>query len=259
VVVFVRASGFKAAESFYGYEYFLGGDLMRSAVIVFGAPGSGKGTQCSLLTKAYDFEHVSTGNILRSEIAAGSEFGRLAGTLMAEGKLVPDDVLFGCLKSFLSASNSTSASLLLDGVPRNIAQIETLLKVLGDSDIRLSCTIALNISEEFLLKRFEGRVTCGSCGHVESLSPSSELPLEKCSSCGSVGSLFRRQDDMPHAVKTRLRVFNDATIPCLDELKIKAPVFFVDSSGSVNDVFCNVVSKLKSILPESLVLRQKLS
>ena len=178
-------------------------------LILLGAPGAGKGTQAEILSKKLDIPTISTGNILRAAIKNGTPVGLKAKSYMDSGKLVPDEVIIGIIGERLEEEDCRKGCIL-DGVPRTIAQAEALEK----ADIKIDAVIAIEISEEEILRRMSGRRVCEACGssyNLEALPPRVE---GICDNCG--GKLIQRKDDTPETVKARLEVYHKETEPLVE-------------------------------------------
>lgn len=186
-------------------------------VIVFlGPPGVGKGTQASLLSTRLGFEHLSTGMILRSEIASNSELGNSVKAVVESGSLVSDDILFQCLRGALvRTATSGKSHLLLDGVPRRVSQIEKLDTLLASQSLKVDLVAALTAPVQQLTQRFSMRWNCGKCGNVDSFPSEQIAQSGVCKKCGTVGEFFRREDDSPESVHRRFDVYQAETEPLL--------------------------------------------
>ena len=178
-------------------------------LIMFGAPGAGKGTQAAILSERLDVPTISTGNILRAAVKNGTPVGLQARSYMDAGKLVPDQVIIGIIAERL-AEPDCRKGYILDGVPRTIAQAEALEK----AGITFDAVVSIEISEEEILRRMSGRRVCGACGasyNVEFLPPRT---AGICDNCG--GKLIQRKDDTPETVRERLKVYHTETEPLAD-------------------------------------------
>jgi len=178
-------------------------------LIMFGAPGAGKGTQAAILSERLDVPTISTGNILRAAIKNGTPTGLKAKSFMDAGKLVPDEVIIGIISERLEEPDCAKG-YILDGVPRTIAQAEALEK----AGISFDAVVSIEISEEEILRRMSGRRVCGACGasyNVEFLPPRT---AGVCDNCG--GKLIQRKDDTPETVRERLKVYHTETEPLVD-------------------------------------------
>ena len=175
-------------------------------LILLGPPGAGKGTQAEILSRDLNIPTISTGNILRAAVKAGSPIGLKAKSYMDAGKLVPDEVIIGIIQERLAEADC-AGGFILDGVPRTIAQAEAL----EAHGIQFDHVISLEISDEAIVKRMDGRRVCTQCGtpfHVESKPPKT---AGVCDLCG--GELVERDDDKPETVRARLVVYHDETEP----------------------------------------------
>lgn len=175
-------------------------------LILLGPPGAGKGTQAEVLSKDLNIPTISTGNILRAAIKAGTKIGLEAKEFMDAGNLVPDEVIIGIIRERLAQADC-SYGFILDGVPRTIAQAEALEK----AGIGFDHVISLEIADEAIVKRMDGRRTCTQCGapfHTVSKPPKGE---GVCDLCGGV--LIERDDDRPDTVRSRLVVYHHETEP----------------------------------------------
>ena len=175
-------------------------------LILLGPPGAGKGTQAEVLSRDLNIPTISTGNILRAAVKAGTLIGLKAKSYMDAGKLVPDEVIIGIIQERLAEADC-AGGFILDGVPRTIAQAEAL----EAHGIQFDHVISLEISDEAIVKRMDGRRVCTQCGtpfHVESKPPKT---AGACDLCG--GELVERDDDKPETVRARLVVYHDETEP----------------------------------------------
>ena len=175
-------------------------------LILLGAPGAGKGTQADILCKELDIPTISTGNMLRAAIKAGTETGKQAEAYMKAGKLVPDEVIIGIIHDRV-AEDDCKNGYILDGVPRTIAQAESLEK----AGIVFDDVISIEISDEVIMERMSGRRVCERCGasyHLVAVPPKQEGICDKCG-----GKLIQRHDDEPETVKHRLEVYHQETEP----------------------------------------------
>jgi adenylate kinase len=220
---------------------------MSDALVFFGAPGAGKGTQCSLLAKKKGWLHVSTGSILRAEVATGSALGREIDKVSSQGNLVSDELLFNCLEAYLKRV-SQPPLIMLDGVPRNVTQVPSLIQKLNAVNVKIIGTIVYSIDQNMLVERFSKRVVCKNCDSIFSVDSPESLGDLKCDNCGSVGLMYRRVDDSPEVVVKRLKLYESVTFPALAELKKIAPVKEVVAEGSAEEISVQTLLAIESIL-----------
>ena len=195
-------------------------------LILLGAPGAGKGTQAEILSKLMDVPTISTGNILRAAMKAGTEVGLKAKSYVESGKLVPDEVIIGIIQERLAQPDCANG-YILDGVPRTIPQAQTM----EDMGIEIDCALSIEVDDDVIVRRMSGRRTCKECSatfHVENNPPKVE---GKCDFCG--GELTIRADDAPETVKKRLETYHRETEPLkafyAERCKLKA----VENQASV--------------------------
>jgi len=179
----------------------------RMIVILMGSPGAGKGTQAKLLAEQYHLRHLSTGDLLRSAVAEGSELGLKAKSFMDSGRLVSDDVILGVVLDYLKGHSSDG--LLLDGFPRTIAQAEGLTPALVNDQVRV---ISLEVPDDTVVDRLSSRRVCSLCNRVYNPALGLQPPDGKCL-CG--GELIQRDDDRPDTVAKRLMVYHAQTEPVI--------------------------------------------
>ncbi|MCP3968183.1 MAG: adenylate kinase [Lentisphaerae bacterium] len=187
--------------------------INKKNLIFLGAPGAGKGTFSALLLEKYPLVHISTGDILRSEIKNGTELGKQAAALMEKGELVPDNIVAGMVRDRL-AKDDCDKGFILDGFPRTVNQADLLEQALQDIGRSLDSVVFFDVEDELILKRLTARISCKDCGEIFNRifhPPKSE---NECDKCG--GGLFQRPDDSLETAKERLRVFYDNTRPLID-------------------------------------------
>ncbi len=178
-------------------------------LILFGPPGSGKGTQAEILRERYQIPTISTGNMIREAIAKGTPMGLAAKAVIDGGNLLADDVVIGLVKERLAQPDCANG-FILDGFPRTIPQA----KALEEMDLGIDAAVEMQLSDEKIVARISGRRTCLACGasyHVEYNPPQKE---DVCDTCGA--TLVQREDDKPETVLARLKVYQDQTAPLAD-------------------------------------------
>ena len=206
-------------------------------LILLGAPGAGKGTQAEILCKRFGVPSISTGNILRAAIKDGTPTGVQAKSYIDAGQLVPDEVIIGILNERLAQSDCAKG-YILDGVPRTIAQATAM----EESGIEIDAAVALEISEDEILRRMKGRRVCEACGssfNMEAIPPRVE---GICDNCG--GKLIQRQDDTPETVHKRLEVYHRETKPLVGYYAERGLLRTVDVSDSKEGTFHRIMALL---------------
>lgn len=208
-------------------------------IILLGAPGSGKGTQAARLSQELGIPHISTGDLFRENLSKSTELGKRAKTFMDAGHLVPDDLVLEMLFDRVSRPDCAKG-YLLDGFPRTIPQAEALDRFLKGTPV-----IALNlvVSDDVIVKRAEGRLTCKKCGHVFSSNLSQLKAGSACEKCG--GELFQRPDDAPAVVKERLRVYSEHTKPLIQFYEKKGVLHQINGENSPDTVYQDLKRALK--------------
>jgi adenylate kinase len=202
-------------------------------IILLGPPGAGKGTQAVGIAEMCDIPHISTGDILRANVRAGTELGEEAKRYMDAGDLVPDGVIIGMVGDRLDEADATSG-FLFDGFPRTVPQAEALEQLLVDRGTPLDVVLRLAVDEAEVVKRLTGRRTCSECGrifHVEFDPPSTE---GRCDECG--GELVQRDDDREDVVLNRLEVYRNQTEPLEHFYWQRGLLRDVEAVGSVEEV-----------------------
>ena len=209
-------------------------------IVLLGAPGAGKGTQCKYIVDKYGLLHLSSGDILRRHRAEGTELGKKAQGFMDSGALVPDDVIIDMMIDEIG--RVPAGGYVLDGFPRTAKQAAGLDKVLDDRGEGIDVVVNLDVDEEAIVKRITGRRICPKCAavyHVESLKPKVD------GACDRDGSkLVQRPDDTAEVVKTRLRNYNEQTAPLVDYYKSRNSVYDIDADGSAEAIRARIFSVL---------------
>ena len=195
-------------------------------MIFLGAPGAGKGTQAEIISRKLNIPTISTGNILRAAVKAGTPVGLQAKSYMDAGKLVPDDVIIGIIEERL-AQPDCAIGFILDGVPRTIAQAEAL----EQAGIQFDGVLSLEIADEVIEARMTGRRTCHSCGATYHIVANPPKQDGVCDMCG--GELEQRKDDLPETVKHRLEVYHRETEPLKDFYQTRGVLKIVPDMGGI--------------------------
>ena len=205
-------------------------------IVLLGAPGSGKGTQSQLLVKTYGVPQISTGDLLRVAVAAGTELGLRAKAAMDAGKLVDDATVLGMIRDRL-AQPDAAKGFILDGFPRNIAQADALGRMLGDIGKPLEAVVLLNLDLGVLFKRLTGRRICQDCGQVFNVftsPPDAAAHLEKF---GHAPRLIQRPDDKEEVIGKRLEVYDAQTKPLIEYYTQAGILRVVDADAPMDVVF----------------------
>jgi adenylate kinase len=219
----------------------LAGAAGDTILVLLGPPGAGKGTQGERLAEGLGIPKISTGDILRAAVSEGTPLGLEAKAYMDRGALVPDAVILGIMKETLR-SPAAARGAILDGVVRTVPQAEGLDRLLGELGRPLTGVILFEISDEELVRRISGRTVCDRCQ-----TPYTGLePGTRCEKCG--GTLVRRRDDEPDAVRNRLRVYQTQTAPVLSWYQSHgAQVVRVNALGTPDQVAARVTAGLDGV------------
>ncbi|MFA4053894.1 adenylate kinase [Muribaculaceae bacterium Isolate-039 (Harlan)] len=186
-------------------------------LVIFGAPGSGKGTQSEKLIDRYGLTHISTGDVLRKEIAAGSELGKIADSYISKGQLIPDDLMVDILASEFDRLRPESKGFIFDGFPRTIPQAEALKKMLEDRGEEVHSVIGLEVADEELMERLIKR-----------------------------GAESGRSDDNPETIGNRLKVYHSTTSPLRDYYTAEGTYRAIQGSGRVDEIFSRITEAIES-------------
>ncbi len=206
-------------------------------LLITGKPGAGKGTQAVNIKEYYNIPHISTGDMFRAAMKAGTKMGLLAKSYMEQGKLVPDEVTIGIVEDRL-LEDDCKDGFLLDGFPRNLAQAEALDKFLTKNGIKLDAVLDVDVANEILVRRMVGRRVCKQCGatfHVEFNAPKVE---GVCDNCGS--PLVQRPDDNEETAVNRLAVYDENTAPLLAYYEKQGLLKTVNGDQDFDSVFADI-------------------
>lgn len=210
-------------------------------LVLLGAPGAGKGTQAKKLIEKYGIPQISTGDLLRAAVAAGTSLGKEAKSFMDKGELVPDRVVLGMVEERLK-QDDCKKGYILDGFPRNTAQAEALDRMLDTLKVPLTAALSVDVPFDDLMKRLTGRRTCKGCGQMYNVFFNAPKKDGKCDKCG--GELFQRDDDKEETIKKRLDVYSSQTAPLFDYYKKKGILSSVNGTGSIDEIFKAVCNSL---------------
>lgn len=210
-------------------------------IVFLGAPGSGKGTQAQRLMAQYGAIQLSTGDLLREAVAAGTPLGKQAKAAMDAGELVSDDIVLGMIRERLGRSDARGG-FLLDGFPRNLAQAKALEHLLAEIDQSLDAAILIDVDFDILMKRLTGRRTCSVTGKLLNIHFSPKADLEACTRAG--GELIQRVDDNEETIANRLKVYRQQTELVVDYYRRHGLLREVSGAGSVDEVYARVTRAL---------------
>ncbi len=206
-------------------------------IVLLGAPGSGKGTQAKRLEVDRNIPQISTGDMLRAAVAAGTRFGRQAKEIMEAGQLVSDDIMLGIISERL-AEPDAEQGFILDGFPRTKKQASNLEDLLDEMGTPLDAAILMDVEYDVLLKRLTGRRTCSLTGKLLNIYFSSQEELDACTNAG--GELLQRDDDNEKTIKNRLDVYRQQTEPLIEYYRSKNRLRTVAADGSIDDVYARL-------------------
>ena len=210
-------------------------------IVLLGAPGSGKGTQAKKLMADRNIPQISTGDMLREAVAAGTRFGLKAQSVMEAGNLVPDEVVLGIISERLSQPDAADG-FILDGFPRTKQQALDLEELLDQLGTPLDTAVLLDVDFDILLKRLTGRRTCSLTGKLLNVYFSSQEELDACTSAG--GELIQREDDNEETISNRLNVYRENTEPLIEFYAKREKLTKVDAEGSIDEVYDRLATAL---------------
>jgi adenylate kinase len=204
-------------------------------VILLGPPGAGKGTQSKYIEDHFQLKQLSSGDMLRQAISAGTDVGKVAKPFMDSGRLVPDNVVVGVVFETIHRLPDGISGFILDGFPRTVQQAEELDKLLQADGKTIDAVIVIDVSDDLLVKRIAGRFTCANCG--ETYNDFFRLPEvpDVCDRCGQ-GAFKRRADDTPETVRERLAVYHGQTKPLIDYYRSRGKLRAIDGGVSIDRV-----------------------
>jgi len=209
-------------------------------VVLLGAPGAGKGTQCKRIVHHYGLLHLSSGDILRQERAAGTQLGTKAQSYMDSGTLVPDELIVEMMARAIS--NAPGAGYVLDGFPRTANQAQQLDKSLAEKRQRIDMVLNLEVNDEIVVRRITGRRSCPQCGavyHIENMKPKVQ---GKCDHEGA--DLVQRPDDSVEVVMNRIKTYHEQTRPVVNYYKNNGTVYDIDADKDVDEIEALIFERL---------------
>jgi adenylate kinase len=203
-------------------------------LVLLGPPGAGKGTQARRLTEERGLPQLSSGDMLRAEIAGGGELGRQAAAVVKAGRLMPDEIMTGIISKRIDAEDC-AGGFILDGFPRTTAQAEALDALLASKGMALDAVLLVEVDEEALVERISGRSICRRCGEGYHDSFKPPAVAGRCDKCGA-SDFERRPDDSAETVRERLRVYRGQTEPVLPYYESKGLLCRVDGMTEIGEV-----------------------
>ncbi len=203
-------------------------------IVLLGAPGSGKGTQAKKLMANRNIPQISTGDMLRAAVAAGTRFGQQAKAVMDAGNLVSDDIVLGIISERLAEADAADG-FILDGFPRTKQQALDLEELLDQMGTPLNAAVLMDVDFEILMKRLTGRRTCSLTGKLLNVYFSPQEELDDCTNAG--GELVQREDDNEKTIGNRLDVYRQQTEPLVDFYKKRDKLKTINADGSIDEVY----------------------
>lgn len=210
-------------------------------IVLLGAPGSGKGTQAKKLMAEKHIPQVSTGDMLRAAVAAGTRFGLKAKAVMEAGNLVPDDVVLGIISERIAEPDATDG-FILDGFPRTTQQALDLAELLDQIGTPLDAAVLIDVDFDILMKRLTGRRTCSLTGKLLNVYFSPQEELDACTDAG--GELVQREDDNEETIGNRLNVYREQTEPLIEFYRKRDLLKTIDGEGDIDAVYQRLVEAL---------------
>ncbi len=203
-------------------------------IVLLGAPGSGKGTQAKKLMADRNIPQISTGDMLREAVAAGTRFGQQAKAIIDAGNLVSDDIMLGIISERLAEADAADG-FILDGFPRTEQQALDLEELLDQMATPLNAAVLMDIDFDILMKRLTGRRTCSLTGKLLNVYFSTQEDLDKCTNAG--GELIQREDDNEETIANRLDVYRQQTQPLVEFYRKRDKLKTIDADGSIDEVY----------------------
>ena len=208
-------------------------------ILFLGAPGCGKGTQSKILIKEYGFPQISTGDLLREEIKAGSNLGKELQEIMSSGKFVSDELVLSLVSKKIMQDECKSG-FILDGYPRNISQAKSLDELFVEKNINLEYVFLIDVPFDTLIKRCTGRLLCTTCDYIGNMDRGENVG-DKCEK----GELYQREDDIVETVKNRLNVYQEQTAPIIDFYESKGILHKMVGGNDPTELSNKIASVLK--------------
>ena len=214
-------------------------------LVLLGPPGAGKGTQAERIRDRYGLAHLSTGDMLREAVAAGTGIGREAKSIMDAGQLVPDELIVRLVEARISQPDCAKG-FLLDGFPRTLVQAEALDRLLAERGTRLDAVIEFAVDDEALVERISGRFSCKKCGALyhDRFKPTRVAGV--CDVCGGT-EFLRRPDDNPETVRARLKAYHEQTAPLLPYYRERGLLITVDAMADIDEVSAEIFRRIEAL------------
>ncbi len=210
-------------------------------IVLLGAPGSGKGTQAKKLMADRNIPQISTGDMLREAVAAGTRFGQQAKEIMEAGQLVSDDIVLGIISERLAQTDAADG-FILDGFPRTEKQARDLAELLDELGKPLDAAVLMDVDFDILMKRLTGRRTCSLTGKLLNIHFSPQEELDACTNAG--GELIQREDDNEETIGSRLDVYKSQTEPVVEYYRSRDKLTAVDAEGPIGEVYERLTAAL---------------
>ena len=208
-------------------------------LLLYGAPGSGKGTQANMLRSHFGIPHIATGDMLRAEIAAGTELGLKAQPILAAGKYVSDNIMIGMIRNRLRQPDC-EPGFIIDGFPRTVPQAEALDDLMDELSKSFDRVIYLRVPVDELLLRLSGRLVCPVCQRT--------YPPGTAACAVNGSKLVQREDDKPEAVRPRIEIYLEKTVPVLDHYRGAGLVSEIDGRGTIDEISSQVLAAVDTTL-----------
>ncbi len=212
-------------------------------LVLFGAPGVGKGTQAKILSEKFNIPHISTGDILRAAVKEKTPLGVKAKEIMDKGELVSDEIMIGIIRDALIHDRCRNG-FILDGFPRTIAQAQAFDALLNEINMKDVYLVVLQANEDEIVKRLTNRRACKSCQTIFNYDEIKDKA--KCPKCGAENSFYQRSDDKEDVIRNRLKVYNSTTKPVLTHYEKQGSVIYINGFGQVDEINKNIVKELEA-------------
>lgn len=212
-------------------------------IIFLGAPGSGKGTQAQKVALENSICHISTGEVLRKEIACGSDLGKTVQEILKKGELVSNELVLDLLRNFLDTHKECKKGFILDGFPRNIEQAEQLDNFLLENKTKIDYVILLKVEDNIIIDRLSNRLYCTTCSLTYNKYTNPPQSSGICDKCGN--ELIIRNDDRPETVKTRLNIYHSQTEPLIEYYKKKGLLVGINGNQEPENILSEILGVLQ--------------